>query len=753
MSTSLMRLLADSLRRPLCPLGCVLLIIGVSTSALGQTPQVSDVRVGYQGVFKVGCWSPLEFTISGAAGTTVQPILILPDPDGSPVEQLWPEVTLPASGSVTTQGVFRLGRLEAALRIQLAVAGKRGPIDVVPTNGSRRDASGELVRSVPQHHQIWWIVEEQPAYLSAIQIWQTSDPGSLHAFVQTDLDGLPLSQPAEGLDLIVLPAHTRVDADQSQALSRWVQRGGRLVMPLGDGVEALQSGPLNDWLPVRPIEQGATRDLVSLRELVPKSSSLKVTADMPAAVFDPDRGRMLAGRLVSRGAYGWGLVTLLAVRLDQAPLSTWQSGAQLAVALADIEPPWQEQTGRGTTAAYANELNPTGVSTFQSQLVNSLDQFAGVSRSSHWVVLAMLAALILAIGPLDYLVIQRFLKFPQLTWITLPVILLGFCWFAWSSAKATNARTLSTQRLEILDLDPQTGTLHGYSWLSFYSPQTRRYDITAQVAPDWTMRQTGESEDSIPPRVSWIARPEQGFRGMYHTGSIDLNRPRYVNSADHTRLTGYPVQVWSSGMLDCSWERTGLDLNQAISAELEDPGFGRLRGSVSHQLPGELHDWFVVYRNFAYFPRDFAPLKPGASITMEQCRSTLLENATTGETDIRSSIEDERPLPITPWKVYDPLSRDREMITRVMSFHTAVGGRDYSHLFRAAHTAPDCSHLPHLRQVVLFGRLTTPVTEFTIDGEPIPEGDHQTFVRIALPITRGTLSPDTPASPDLLKIP
>ncbi len=727
---------------------------GSSTAvAAADLPQVHDIRVGFGGVFKVGCWSSLSFEIEGASGTTVRPVIIVPDPDGAPVEELWPEVTIPNEGRVRVTGLFRLGRLDASLRIQLEVGGLRGESRVLSTTGSVRDAEGQPIRSVPQHHQIWWIVEEQPAYQLAIENWNAFAPGTLHAIQKPDLNELPAADALEGLNLVVLPAHTTVSGKQSAELALWVQRGGRLVIPIGDGVDALQNSPLKDWLPVMPIQQGGTRELVSLRELVPKSSSLKVTADMPAAVFDGEQGRLLAGRLVLRGAYGWGQVSLLAVRLDQAPLSYWESRHQLAVALAGLTPPWTDVSQSRGNAHASHELNPTGVSDFQTQLVNSLDSFDGVARSSHWVVLAALAALILAIGPLDYLVIQRFLKSPQLTWLTLPVILAGFCWFLWSSALASNGHTLTTRRFEIADMDVINGTLRGRSWLSFYSPKTQRYDLSARIAPAWAAVSPDQGTVSLPPRMGWMERPEASFRGMYHSGSIDLNKPRYQQPAELNSLLGYPVRIWSSGTIDCEWERNELDLRPLFENRLEDQGTGRLRGTFSHQLPVALYDWFLVYRNFAYFPSDFRPLEPGTTFSLEGCRSTLLENAVTGKMDVRSIPDDGYLEPKIPWKVYDPLSQDHDMMARIMSFHDAVGGEAYSKLHHASLGQLDSSHLSQLHRVVLYARLDSALTEFQIDDAKAPESSISTRLRVLLPITRGTRALDAPPSPELLKVP
>ena len=713
-------------------LSLIWLILVCAHTAPAADYVVSDVQIGADGLFKVGCWTRLEFELSGPAGSTVQPVITVPDPDGNPVDAFWNEVTLPASGAVRVSEMIRLGRLGAVIRIHMEHKGVRQTARTFQTSGLMSDGSGHLIKSLPQHHQIWLVHGNHPAFPAAADRWNQTDADSLHLVSIPDLS-LFRSDVGEGINVIVLSPDMAVTTEQSLQLSRWVQRGGRLVIPVGDGVDDLRDSEIAEWLPFLPSGRTEVRNLVPLRELVPKSSSLKVITVLPAAQFDTGSAKFLAGNLVARGSHGLGQVTMTSMPLHLDPLASWDalSQAELAVKLADVRAPWElmSEANRDGT-----ELNPTGVSDFQSQLLNQLEDFPQVSRGTNWTVMGTLLALLLLVGPLDYLIVHRILQRPHWTWVTLPVFAVVFGVVLLRLSEAANQRDLVANQLEIIDVDSANQLIRSRSWLSFYSPATRRYEIA--IAP-FDEKLTASGSYSVGPRLGWLERPEEGYRGMYHGGGLDIGKPRYQLVATHDAVHNLPLHIWSTGGLDCEWERSGVSTADLVESNLSVSRGRQLVGNLTSHLPGTITSWFIAYDGTAFYSNSDAEVLEGQEFDASQTRSTVMSQALSLQQNY-----------------YDPLSSDQEYMVRIMSFHQVAGGRKFSRLRHAALGELDCSAVHQLDRAVLYGVLKDAhLTRLTIDGTEPPLAQQATYVRILLPVTRQQTDISAPPPPDLIQVP
>ncbi len=715
--------------------------IGIDGVQVSTTPQpqfqLDKLQIGYNGLFKVGCWTRLDFALTGPPNAIVRPVVTAPDPDGNPVDSQGIEVTLSPAGNAQVSHMIRLGRLGAALRIQVEHAGTQQTLRVVHTAGTSVDSHDHVIRSLPQHQQLWLIQGDQPAFENAARRWNRMRPDALSLVNVDDLQLLD-AEPSEGLDAVVLGADAVVTITQSQTLDLWVQRGGRLVIPVGGAVAQLKASPLAGWLPCLPNSQGTVRNLVPLRELVPRSSSLKVITELPAAVFASDAGQFLAGPLVVRASHGLGPVTSLAVPLNQEPLLTWDpdSQAELAVKLLDVVPPWDNTVAEAASQRQDSELNPTGVSDFQSQLVRTLDTYPNIIPASNWSVMGALLALIMLVGPLDYIIVHRILQRPHWTWVTLPILVLGFGCLLLKLSAAGNSHVMTAQQIEVLDLDASHGLLRSHSWLCFYSPQTRRYNIN--VAPlEGALTESGTFSRS--PQLGWLERPESGYRGMYRGSGLDLGKTRYALLADRQHLERYPLHIYSSGGVDCEWERREVEATKLITSDLTLTRGNQLTGTFTHQFPGELENWFIACRGMACVPLNKSPLRPGDTFDISQSPNINLEYMLLGQ--------------IEKHQYYDPLSNDVDQMIRIMSFHDAVGGSKYSRLHHAALGALDCSRPAKLDRAVLFGRLASPVTHYEIDGAAAPVAATATYIRVMLPFLPPSSEGSAPPPADILRAP
>ncbi len=83
---------------------------------------------------------------------------------------------------------------------------------------------------------------------------------------------------------------------------------------------------------------------------------------------------------------------------------------------------------RREAARQRTNLNPTGISDLQTQVLGTTNQFPEVSRPSYWSSLGLIVLAFLVIGPIDYFLVHHLLRRRTWTWFTLDrlVALLTF---------------------------------------------------------------------------------------------------------------------------------------------------------------------------------------------------------------------------------------------------------------------------------------------------------------------------------------
>lgn len=739
---------------------CTLHVLGSRPVFSGEVLDIQNVELGIDGQFQVGRQTGLHFDLSHAGDSLrrVVPQILTVDPDGHGVISTLPEVEV-GPGTVRINALFRSGKLDAPVMIEILEAGQ-----VVTRKTLQVNLSGTY-RCLQQDSHFWILAGAQPAYEAAAAELRKIDPGSIHlTSFEKVARGLTDARMLDCVNLIVLNGETRIAPELSEILEEWVQHGGRLVIAVGEHVEELRSGSLKSWLPVLPVEKTDVRNLSPLNQMVPGSSPLRMLLSVPGGSFDATSGTVLASGLGAplaiRGAYGSGVVTLLSVRMDRKPLSIWDSRAEFAMILADYSSNWAEFDQARKQGRVDAELNPTGVTDLQTQLLHALDDYADVPRPSYWIVIGWCAGLVLLIGPVDYFLVHDLLKRPQLTWITLPVWLtLMTCW-SYPTVLATNAMERRGRKIEILNLDLTTNQVHGKAWVNFYSEETRRNKVNVAVSAPFLLPET--SNATSPENVkfletSWIDRPETSYRGMYRSGGLETQKPMYHLANDQRSVPDLPTRIYSTGALGTAWQGK-LDPEQVAHFDLRDPGTGRLEGTVTYLGDQVLTEWFIAYGNFAYFPRTARGesqigLRRGDTFQLDSARSNRLRGVLIGltQTSIFNDRQEHQASDVS-YQKYDPLARDPYPILRTLSFHAVTGGQTYSNLDNHSLETSDLSPLLGLQRAVLFGRVPTPYTEFQVNDQALEYEQQDGVIRIVLPVKYEQIDVDAPPDPTLLQM-
>lgn len=369
-----------------------------TVAAQAQPPITLDVRVGYEGTYRIGAWFPLSVSI-GNDGPDLRGVLEW-NFTGQADEQVFRQVIDLPRGS--------------RKRVTLEVFAR----DFVRT-GQLRLLDGEnplVVRDVSLD------AADAGVFLAGVL---SSDPAMLNSLNSLQVAGFSSAR-VRHLDAADLPEHTALlrglnalfvhDIDsaalspaQRDALGLWVSLGGQLFVSGGVGGQRSAAG-LANLLPVQVGGTLAQGDLTALTSLAGAGA-----LPNPAAALSPAQPRAGAeqlppgARLLFRWHYGSGLVTFST--FDFASLRGWASEGTL----------W------GKLLAQQSTLDP-GYSARLSQI--SLLERGGLrlpslDLPSTGVVLAFLLLYILIIGPINYLVLRQMRRL-EWAWLSVPLVVLVF---------------------------------------------------------------------------------------------------------------------------------------------------------------------------------------------------------------------------------------------------------------------------------------------------------------------------------------
>jgi hypothetical protein len=422
----------------------------------------------------------------------------------------------------------------------------------------------------------------------------------------------------DSADVVILATSDRTFANgllndrvRTAALAEWVRRGGRLIVCAGTNADVLSGS--EELKAILPVDIGKPYLATSLR------FPWTVEGGDPIALADPDgkptisltgliprdkqaRGyRVLvegppgvtgSSPVVVQGAYGLGRVTVLAFDPDKPPVTRWPNPTQTTFwrrLLAEAGPHIPNSAGANRNVYnYGGRNNPEAVADAELHAINShLEAFEGVPVISFgWVALFILIY-ILVVGPLDYLFLKKVVKRLELTWITFPTVVLAVSAGAYFTAYHLKGSELRINKMDVVDIDLQTGRAYGRTWFSVFSPRIQRYTVGVEPAAPWA----GPAETADPAvAVSWFGDARQGRQ--------DLFRQSYEYAPRAVGLRGVPIKVWTTKGFQADWAAPLETGKPPFENHLRHPP-GRpdeVIGTVTSRLPIALDDVLLIYR-------------------------------------------------------------------------------------------------------------------------------------------------------------
>ncbi len=251
----------------------------------------------------------------------------------------------------------------------------------------------------------------------------------------------------------------QLSAEQLDALKRWLAAGGHLVIAGGSAGIGTLSGFPDDILPYRPT---ATVDLdpSSLTALIgplPEGAT-----ELPAMAGELSRGRPLAisgdRTVAAELAYGSGLVTIFGFD----PTTRWLGESKSVDAL------W--------SGALPARSGDGSIILDDSQLVQAVYQLPMLALPPTNGLLVILAAYILIIGPINYLVLKR-LDRRELAWITMPVLVLAFAAASFGYGAVLRGTDVVVNEVAIVRGAPDATEATAQVYFGVFSPTRSTYRV------------------------------------------------------------------------------------------------------------------------------------------------------------------------------------------------------------------------------------------------------------------------------------
>jgi len=711
----------------------VLLAIGPMTAVAGPLPTIASARLGFNGTYKVGHWTPIEILVRGGDQPAIASASVYL-PDGDDVLTRYsstPQQRVQLLPGVESRLVMfgKVGRDVSQFDIRLELDSGKVIDETIDTynpvvgKATSVAAGGKLYLTLG--HDIGIPVDSnQQGHPEIVKLTSVADlPTQWYGYDSANAVVITTSNPT-ALKML------QSDGAAIAALEQWIELGGHLLLCVGaEAREVLDpKGPLARFAPGRLVDVETVRSGDALEEYSDTTHRIPPTGrgesiQLQVPTFDRTTGvvEVVEGSipLIIRTPRGLGQVTFVACDLDARPLSSWSGRGALVDKLLG-----HRKEDKPSTPSYANAVQ----NDLSGQLRSALDQFPGVRVVPFWIVAMLILFYIVLVGPGDYFFVRNVLKRMELTWITFPTIVLVTSLAAYFGASWLKGSSLKLNQVDIVDIDEHSGLVRGATWVNVFSPSTASYSLS--LAPKQV---SGQSTD---PSVlfSWLGTPGNYWRGMNSPASTHLFTRRYDSTVALNGLHDVPIDVWSTKPFFAEWYARRARLHAPALKLATD---SMLTGTVTNSLDVPLEKCLLIYDRWTY---DLGDLAAGAKADLKiGDRRNDLQVALKDYDQIRSNKYASLTLQVQP---YNSDSDDVQAIVRMMMFHAAAGKTGYTQLHHDQMSWIDLSDQLQLGRAILLGigpRDQT-ATQLLRNGQPLTghEDQHWTYYRIVLPVDSGS---------------
>ena len=403
-------------------------LTGRTAQAAAPAVEVDNVRVGFDERFKPGSWTPVWIQLRGGPqGFSGMMEVVAPDEDGTEtVVRQAVQVRAGQTQRVTTY--VRPGSTDpdfATLRFRDGKTGRLAVSDLTIGSlmGSKLPASltseDFLLLALGQPQGLKQIPtlpgynadRNGPATVGRAREVAVAQPGAAEDLLPGRWYGY------DAIDAVAIDTNDKeilaaLSAGRGEALRRWVERGGHLVVAVGANWQAVADSVIGPMLPLRLAGQAQVEPYEAIEAFSGGSKPIVAEANEGRVTKFEDiearGGQVIASTLstplIVRGPYGFGRVTVIGLDVDSKPFANWPDRALFWVKALDLKAP----SGDANAAlAQAGRFVQSGVSDLSSRLIQALEQFQGVTLVPFGWVAGFIFLYILLIGPGDYFFLKK----------------------------------------------------------------------------------------------------------------------------------------------------------------------------------------------------------------------------------------------------------------------------------------------------------------------------------------------------------
>jgi len=357
---------------------------------------------------------------------------------------------------------------------------------------------------------------------------------------------------------------SRIGDAQRKALYQWVALGGQLIVSGGATASTNVAGLPED---LRPASVLGLRELSDFGAVASFAAGEKPEGSGLVAELDPVQdAKVLASAdgtpLVVTRRVGDGTVTLLAFDPASPPLDRWYDQSLL----------WRALDRRADLGA--------GAQTPDAVIMSEVGRLLSPTRlPSIWTTVALLAAYILLVGPLNYVVLRRQRRL-DLAWITIPLLTVAAGVGAYGVGYRIHGGGLEVKQVSVVRVVPDAGVAHVTTYVDLISPTATRYDVRLS---DDALAYAPISFDPYglvgSPQSAMIQSVQGQDHGVVDFGVKQWSRAGFAAQA----VVSFPVG--DSGSLVSSAKRVVGELRNPFGRTLEGAGLVALNG---HQWLGTM---------------------------------------------------------------------------------------------------------------------------------------------------------------------
>ncbi len=402
-------------------------------------------------------------------------------------------------------------------------------------------------------------------------------------------------EPLAGLSAIIWAADsTALTSGQLGSLERWMADGGQLVVVGGADWQTRTAGfadqlPLTGLASVDGTSLGALAAWAGQDEasLEPATVSTGSINDEARAIVTADDGTVL----VSMRPFGAGSVVLVGADLAVEAFRAWEGAPRVWDRIVPSSAIIDQFFGG---AGRRDEMH--------SAMNGALGTLPTLEVPSSELLLLVIVAYILLIGPISYLVLRRIDR-RELAWVTAPLLIVTFSACSYGIGRSMKGSDVVVNQIAIVRTSP-TGAALAETYAGVFSPDRSAYHLTVDADAligaldtssfDGVPRATGDVavEQGRPAHLRDLSIGAFGFAGVQASALVDVEPALVVTwTTRDSEVVGVVTNTSSAAVADVAYvstaggERIG-DLAPGASVEFSPPTDNFNGSSASDQVYG-----------------------------------------------------------------------------------------------------------------------------------------------------------------------